>query len=164
MVNSPRRQCLGCWIIAALSLLGSPTNTYSGQETLGDLSDLQQDIRWLKSTIEQLKLQRELQALRPTSGMTQKICQPGSGLGTLTLSTLYRLNQQYYATFAYNHHTQVMVRRGERLLCGETILKITLAGVELEKQGQRYQIAGQVATLLIPASPLPAPVESAHAP
>jgi hypothetical protein len=126
--------------------------SHGNQETLGDLSDLRQDIRWLQSTIEQLKLQRELRALQPNAGTTQKICQPGNGLGTLILSTLYRVNQQYHATLSYNRHTQITVRRGEKLLCGETILNITLEGVELEKQGQRYHIADQVATLLMPSS------------
>lgn len=164
MVNSSPLQRLGCWIIATLFLVTVPMRSYGDQETLGDLSDLQQDIRWLQSTIAQLKLQRELQALRPTAGTTQKICQPGSGLGSLTLSTLYRVNQQYHATLTYNRHTPVTVKRGERLLCGETILKITLEGVELEKQGQRYHIAGQVATLLIPSPPPPTPAGSTHAP
>jgi hypothetical protein len=162
--NTPRQVLLLCWTIAALFLLSSPTNSYGDQETLGDLSEMQQDIRWLKSTIEQLKLQRELEILRPISGKTQKICQPGSGLGTLSLNMLYRVNQQFHATLTYNAHTQVTARRGEQLLCGETILNITLEGVELEKQGQRYRITGQVATLLMPSSTLPASTESTHAP
>lgn len=49
--------------------------------------------------------------------------------------------------------TTVTARRGEQLLCGERVLKITLNGVELEKQGKRYQITGQMANRLTPPQP-----------
>lgn len=140
------------WILLPVLLLSPLTVTYGEEETLGDLSTLQQDIRWLKVTLEHLKLQRELEILSPTHGRGQKICPAGEGLGALSLNSIYAVNQHYVATFSY-HQTQFTARRGERLLCGERVLKITLDGVELEKQGKRYQITGQMAARLMPSLP-----------
>lgn len=150
------------WILLPILLLSPLAMTYGDEETLGDLSALQQDIRWLKVTLEHLKLQRELEGLRPTHGGAQKICPSGEGLGALTLNSIYAVNQHYVATFTY-HQTPFTARRGERLLCGERVLKITLDGVELEKQGKRYQITGQMAARLMPSLPQ-THLDSAHAP
>lgn len=132
MVN--RTVYLCCWIILPVLLLTPLAVTYGDEETLGELSLLQQDIRWLKVTLEHLKLQRQVEALRPPSGTAQKLCPTGEGLGALSLNSVHAVNQRYVATFTYHHHTTVTARRGEQLLCGERVLKITLDGVELENK------------------------------
>jgi hypothetical protein len=128
--------------------------------TVADLSALQQQILLLKVSIERLKLQQELQQLAPLTERAHEFCQSSTeGVGTLTLTALYTVANQRFASLAYNRHISIEASRGERLLCGETLLAITRNGVEIEKQGRRYQLAGA-------ALPMPQPLHrlqpSAH--
>jgi hypothetical protein len=124
--------------------------------TVADLSALQQQILLLKVSIERLKLQQELQQLAPLAETPHDFCQSrAEGVGSLTLTALYSVDGQRFASFAYNHHFSLEASRGERLLCGETIVSITRQSVELEKAGRRYTLAGATLPLSRPPHPLP---------
>ncbi|MEW9809020.1 MAG: hypothetical protein AB2989_01855 [Candidatus Symbiodolus clandestinus] len=120
--------------------------------TLADLTALQQQIVRLKISLEQLKLQQELSKLDPLANHPHHFCQFNTaGLGSLTLTTLYSLAGQNFALLTYHPQTVLEVIAGDHLLCGEIIHNITDNHVEIEKQGQRYQLLGAG----IPSSPPP---------
>lgn len=124
--------------------------------TVADLSALQQQILLLKVSIERLKLQQELQQLAPLAETPHDFCQGrAEGVGGLTLTALYSVDGQRFASFAYNHHLSLEASRGERLLCGETIVSITRQSVEIEKAGRRYTLAGATLPLSRPPHSLP---------
>ncbi|WP_253305839.1 hypothetical protein [unidentified bacterial endosymbiont] len=111
--------------------------------TVADLSALQQQILHLKVSIERLKLQQELQQLTPLAEASQDFCQSSpASIGSLTLTALYSVAGQRFASLAYNPHVSIEASRGEQLLCGESVVTITQNSVEIEKAGRRYQLTG----------------------